>query len=159
MFVPLFYAVICRTSLAFLQVNFRKHPLMECTKSISEEHFTPGRPLVIVLPLAEEDSTSEEVGYLIEKLHKSIRWPILVLNTAYEIDSSMRKEINPHGSYIILASGACREFNKFTEHIYKQLAGLTVTDSWNPRARSVVPVMNACPNYNTTKLSRAIIII
>ncbi|KDR17326.1 hypothetical protein L798_08944 [Zootermopsis nevadensis] len=69
----------------------------------------------------------------------------------------MRTEINPHGSYIILASGACQEFNKFTEHISKQLAGLTERDSWNPRARFVVPVMNACPHYNTTYLSRAIL--
>jgi len=30
-----------------------EYPLKHCTKIISEEHFTSGRPLVIVLPLAE----------------------------------------------------------------------------------------------------------
>jgi hypothetical protein len=53
---------------------------MHYTKLISEEHFTAGRPLVIVLPLAEEGTTNEDVGYLIEELHTSVRWPIVVYN-------------------------------------------------------------------------------
>jgi hypothetical protein len=42
-----------------LQITAKEYTLMEYTKLISEEHFTAGRPLVIVLPLAEEDSTNE----------------------------------------------------------------------------------------------------
>jgi len=38
-----------------------EYPLIQYTKLISEEHFTAGRPLVIVLPLAEEESTNKEV--------------------------------------------------------------------------------------------------
>jgi hypothetical protein len=48
-----------------LQITTKEYTLMEYTKLTSEEHFTAGRPLVIVLPLAEEDSTNEEVGYLV----------------------------------------------------------------------------------------------
>jgi hypothetical protein len=33
---------------------------------------------VIVLPLVEEDSVNQEAGYLIEKMHTSSHWPILV---------------------------------------------------------------------------------
>jgi hypothetical protein len=58
---------------------------MYYTKLISEENFTAGSPLVRVLPilplgiaLSLVDSKNKEVGYLIEELHKSGRWPILV---------------------------------------------------------------------------------
>jgi hypothetical protein len=43
---------------------------MHYTKQISEEYFTAGRPLVIVLPLVEEDSTKKEAEYLIWELQK-----------------------------------------------------------------------------------------
>ena len=46
-----------------------EYPLMHYTKLISEENFTAGRPLVIMLPLAEEDSINKEVIYLIDELH------------------------------------------------------------------------------------------
>jgi hypothetical protein len=69
-----------------LQTTDVEYPLMHYTKLISEEHFTPGRPLVIVLPLAEEDSTNKEVGYLIEELHTSSRWPILVYKVSYKMN-------------------------------------------------------------------------
>jgi hypothetical protein len=49
------------------------YPLMNFTNFISEEHFTPGRPLMKVLPLAEEDSNNKYVQYLIEELHTSGR--------------------------------------------------------------------------------------
>ena len=53
---------------------------MHYTKLISEEHSTAGRPLVIVLPLAKEDCANKKVGYFIEELNASSRWPILVCN-------------------------------------------------------------------------------
>jgi hypothetical protein len=71
---------------------------MHYTKLISEEHFTTGRRLVTVLPLAEEGTTNEEVGYLIEELHTSGRWPILAYNMGYEIQESMYIEIDQDGS-------------------------------------------------------------
>jgi len=56
-----------------LQITDNEYPLMHYTKLISEEHFTAGRPLVILLATAKEDSTNKEVGYLIEELHTSGR--------------------------------------------------------------------------------------
>jgi hypothetical protein len=55
--------VISPTVHRSLQITDHEYPLMPYTKLISEEHFTAGRPLVIVLPLAEEDSANNEVGY------------------------------------------------------------------------------------------------
>jgi hypothetical protein len=82
---------------------------MHYTKILSEEYFTPGRPLVIVLPLADEDSTNEEVRYLLEELHTSGRWPMLVFNVSYEMGENMYIETHKHGSCIIFISGRCQE--------------------------------------------------
>jgi hypothetical protein len=68
-----------------LTITDHEYPLMHYTKLISEEHFTPGRPLVIFLPLTEEGTTNEIVEYLIEELHISGRWPILVFVVGYKI--------------------------------------------------------------------------
>ena len=64
------------------------------------------------LPLAEEDSTNKEVGYLIEELHTSGLWPILVYNVSYKMNGNMYTEIQQHGSYIILISGPCKDLEK-----------------------------------------------
>jgi nicotinamide mononucleotide adenylyltransferase len=56
-----------------LPITDHERTLMHYTKLISEENFTPGRPLVIVLPLAQEDSTNKEVGYLRDELRTSER--------------------------------------------------------------------------------------
>ncbi|PNF33399.1 hypothetical protein B7P43_G04160 [Cryptotermes secundus] len=133
---------------------------MDCTKFISEQHFTPAHPVVIVLPPTEEDSTTEEVGYLITALHTSSRWPLLLFNTTYEMKGKMNTEIYQHGNYIILISGSCRNFDEYMEKFSKQLAGLAygnVQHSWNPRAKFILPVMSACTDYNTTYLSGAIL--
>jgi predicted alpha/beta-fold hydrolase len=73
-------ALLLTTVHGSLPITDYEYPLMHYTKLISEKHFTPGRPLVIVLPQAEEDSTNNEVGYLIEELHTSGRWHVLVFN-------------------------------------------------------------------------------
>ena len=78
-----------------------EYPLMQFTKHISEEHFNAGRPLLIMLPLAEEDSTKKEVGYLTDEL--------LVFNTSYKMNENMYIEIHQHVCYIILISGPCNE--------------------------------------------------
>jgi hypothetical protein len=145
---------------AFLHISFRDQPLMDCTKLISEQHFAPARPVVIVLPSTEEDSTTEEVEYLITELHTYNRWPILLFNTSYEVKGNMSFEIYQHGSYIILISGSCRHFDEYIGNFSKQLAGLALGNfqhSWNPRAKFILPVMSTCPHYNTTHISGAIL--
>jgi hypothetical protein len=80
---------------------------MHYTKPISEGHFTAGRSLLILLPLAEEGTTNQRVEYMIEELHISGRWPILVFNVGYKMKENMYTEINQDGCYIILTSGPC----------------------------------------------------
>ena len=70
--------IISPTVHGSLTITEQDYTLMHYTKLISEEHFTAGRPLVIVLPVVKESSTNNEVGYLIDELHKSDRWTILV---------------------------------------------------------------------------------
>jgi hypothetical protein len=126
-----------------LPVTAREYPLMHYTKLISEEHFTAGRPLVIALRLAE-DSTNKEVGYLIEELNTSGRWPILVFNVSCEMNRNMYTEIHKYGSYIILISGPCEEAEQFHSCFRKQVLALSVgklSVSRNSSARFIVPVM------------------
>jgi hypothetical protein len=68
------------------------------------KHITAERPLVIVLPVAEEDSSSKEVEHLVEALNKPVRRPILMFNDTDEINRNMYTEIHQHSSYVILKS-------------------------------------------------------
>ena len=77
---------------------------MNYTKLISEEHFTAGRPLVIVLLFAEEGSAKKKVEHLTEAKYKSVRWPILVFNLSYKINGNIYTDKHQHTSYIILTS-------------------------------------------------------
>jgi len=77
-----------------LQITDIEYPLMHYTKIISKEHFTAGRPLVILLATAKEDSTNKKVGYLIEKLHSSGRWPIQVYDFSCNKKLNMYTEIH-----------------------------------------------------------------
>jgi hypothetical protein len=145
---------------AFLKISVHDHHLMDCTKLISEQHFTLARPVVIVLPATEEDSTTEEIVYLITELHTSNRWPILLFNTNYKVNANMTVEIHQHGGYVILISGSCRNFDEYIGKFSKQLTALAsgkVQHSWNPRAKFVLPVLSACTNHNSTYLARAIL--
>jgi len=134
---------------------------MYYTKLISEEYFTAGRPLVILLPLAEESSTNKEEGYLIEELHKSDLWPILVCNVGYKMDGNTYKEIHPHGSYIILTSVTCRVWEENIGNFMWQMNQLVFRDntkySWNPRAKFVVSVVSNCRHFENKFISRAIL--
>jgi hypothetical protein len=98
MIAPIFtaVAVISPTVHGSLKITEHEYPLMHYTKLVSEEHFTAGRPLVIVLPqaskgvaLSREESSNKEVGYLTEKLHISGRWPTLVFNFIYKMGGNM----------------------------------------------------------------------
>jgi hypothetical protein len=134
---------------------------MHYTKLISEEHFTAGLPLVIVLPVAEEGTTNEEVEYLIEELHKSSRWPILVFSVGYKPKENIYTEINQDGSYIILTSGPCVDWENyirsFLQELYVLSSGNNREHSWNPRANFVVSVMSNCTKFHNKNLSRAIL--
>jgi hypothetical protein len=113
------------------------------TKLIGEEIFTPGLPLEVVLPLAREDSTNKEVEYLIEELHTSGRWPVLVHNGSYMIKRYMYTEIHSHSSYIILISGPCNAWEKHILRFGLQLYELLVGENmWNPKAKFIVSIMS-----------------
>jgi hypothetical protein len=137
------------------------YSLMQYTRLISEEHFRAGLPLVVVLPLAVKESTSEEMGYLIEGLHTSGRWPILVYNVSSKMNGNMYSEINKQDSYIILISGPCEEWAEYISRFQKQLNELTTGDitwhSFNPTAKFIVSVMSDCEKKENTEISNAIL--
>jgi hypothetical protein len=120
MSVLLIFAISFGAVDAFLQTSFRDQPLMDCTKLISEQHFAPARPVVIVLPPTGEDSTTEELEYLITEIHTYNRWPILLFNTSYEVNGNISIEIYQHDSYIILISGSCRHLDEYIGNFSKQ---------------------------------------
>ena len=113
-FIFIVVTVISTNVHGSLPITDHEYPLMYYTKLISEEHFTAGRPLAVVLPLTGEGSTIKELDYLIKELHTSGRWPLLVYNMIYDMNTTMYTEIHPHGSYIILISVPCEEWE---EHI------------------------------------------
>jgi hypothetical protein len=115
-------AVISSTVQGSLPITEHEYTLMHFTKHISVKHFTAGRPQVILLPLAEEDTTNKEVGYLIDKLHTSGRWPILLFNVTYKMNENMYTDIHQHGSYIILISGPCNGQHSIkTCHLFSKI--------------------------------------
>jgi len=145
---------------ASLQVT-SQYSLMQYTRIISEEHFSPGRPLVIVLPIAVKESTSEEVGYLIKALHILGRWPILVYNVGNNINGNMYTDINKHEAYIIPILGPCEDWteyiSRFQQQVYELSADNNTWHSWNPRAKFIVAVMSNCERKENTEISRAIL--
>jgi hypothetical protein len=98
-----------------LQNTDHEHNLTYYTELIRKEQFTAGRPVVILLPLAEEHSTNKEVGYLIEKLHTSGYWPVLVY-VSCKMDGNMYTEIHQNCSYVILVSAPCKELEEYFPH-------------------------------------------
>jgi len=162
MIVPIytFLILISSTAKCSFQITNQEYPLMYYTKLISEEIFTPGLPLVVMLPLAGEDSTKKEVGYLIEELQISSHWPILVHNINYKVEryTRMHTQTHPHGSYIILISGPCKEWDRDTELFRVQLNELSLDDnSWNPKAKLIVSVKSNCTHVQNTKFSEALL--
>jgi len=91
---------------------------------------------VVVLPLAEEVSSNKEVGYLIQELHTSGRWPILVYNVSYNVNGIIYTEILQHDCYIILISESCAFWEYHIPSFWQQLYELSVGNStglsWNP---------------------------
>jgi hypothetical protein len=101
------------------------------------------------------------VGYLIEELHTSGRWPLLVYNVSYRINGNIYTEIHQDGSYIILISGPCKELEGHISLFLQQLRELSVGNntrsSWNPRAKFVVSIMSNCTHIENTNFSRTIL--
>jgi hypothetical protein len=144
-----------------LPLTDHEYPLMHYTKAISEEHFSAGLPLAIVLPVAEESTTNEEVGYLIKELHTSGRWPILVYNMSHGIEGNMYTEIIQNGNYVILISGPCVEWElyktRFSAQLTNLIFGKTRKHSWNPRAKLIVPVISNCKHFDNKIISSTIL--
>jgi hypothetical protein len=156
----IYFSVMSCTVHGSLQIT-SQYSLMDYTRRISEEHFRAGPPLVIVLPLAVEESTTEEVGYLIRELQTSGRWPILVYNVSNNINGIMYTDMNKHEAYIILTSGPCEEWtgyvSRFQQQVYELSAGNNTWHSWNPRAKFFVSVMSNCEQKENTEISLAIL--
>jgi len=133
---------------------------MHYTVLIGEENFTPGRPLVLVLPQAEEATTSNQVSYLIQELHTSSRWPVLVFNVNNEMNRNMYTEIHQHYTYIILIAGTCKIWEQNTFDFQKKLIALsegTLRESWNPNARFVIQFMANCTHSDSKTISHSIL--
>ena len=116
---------------------------------------------MIMLPLAEEESTNNEVGCLIEELHTSGLWPILLYNVGYKMNRNMYTEIQQHGSYNILISGQFEEWeeyiSRYVQQLYELSAGNNMAYSWNPTTKFIVSEMSICTHKADTNLSRAIV--
>jgi hypothetical protein len=113
-----------------------------------------------VLPLAEEVSMNKEVGVLIEGLHTSECWPILVYDFSCKMKGNMYTEIHQHSSYILIL-GLCKEWEKHISHFWQQLYELSLGNNmWhsrNARAKFVVCVMSNCTLIGNTKVLKAIL--
>jgi hypothetical protein len=140
-----------------LPITDHEYPLMHYTKLISDKHFTAGRPLVIVLPLEEKSSPNNEVGYLIEEMHKSGRWPIIVYNVSYKMNGNTYTDVHKHGSYILLISGPCKEWEERISRYLRQLYEHSGGNSWNLGAKFVVSVMTNCTYQENKNYSRSIL--
>ena len=145
---------------AYLQITPHDYTLMHYTVLIGEENFTPERPLVILLPIAEECSTSNEVRYLIQQLHTSSRWPVLVFNVNNEMNRNMYTEIHQHYTYIILIAGTCKDWEQNTFGLEEQVLALSdsnLWESWNPNARFFIPFMANCTHFDRKNISQSIL--
>jgi hypothetical protein len=155
------FAVMSCTVHGSLKITSSDYSLMQYTRIISEEHFSAGRPLVIVMPLAVKESTSDEVDYLIEELHTAGRWPILVYNISNCINRNTYTEIDKPEAYIVIISEPCEQWtefiSRFQQQLYELSAGITTTPSWNPTAKFVVSVMSNCRQKKNTEFSRDIL--
>ena len=162
-------ALISPTVLGSLVIPDHDFPLMYYTKLISEEHFAAGRPLVIMLPifrlgaaLSLVDSSNKEGGYLMEELHKSGRWQILVYNMDYKMNGNTYTEMHQHGGYITLTSVPCPVWKyhilSFSQQVQELIFGNNTKDSWNPRANFIVSVMSNCTQFDNKLFSREILL-
>jgi hypothetical protein len=76
------------------------------------------------MPLADEDSSNNEVVYFIEKLPTTDRWDIRVYSISYRMNRNMYIETHQHGSYVKHIAGPRQEREKYSFHIPEQLSAL-----------------------------------
>ena len=141
--------------------NISHYSLMQNTIIISEEYFSVGPPLGIVLPLAAKDYPCEEVEYLLEELHTSGLWPIVVYNVSSNVKGNTYSEKEKHGAYIILISAPCEEWkdfiSRFQQQVYEVSADNSTWYSFNPRAKFIISIMSNCEQKENREISRAIL--
>jgi len=94
---------------------------------------------------------------LIEEMNKSGRWPILVYNVGYKMNGNMYTDVHKHGSYIILISRPCKEWEEHISRYLRQLYELSAGNSWNPGAKFFVSVMTNCTQQENKNYSRSIL--
>ena len=137
------------------------YSLMHYTRLMSEEHFSAGRPVGVVLSLPVKGSPWDELEYLIQELHKSGRWPILVYNVSSDMKGNMYSETNKQGAYIILISGPCEKWVEYISRFRQQVYGLSADEiteqSFNPRVKFFVSLMSNCEQKENTEFSRAVL--
>ena len=153
--------VTCRRQvLGFLYPHAKKYldgHAVNCFPKIGEKYFKNGRTLVLSFPanntlqkdenmevaVKSVESTTQShhdtSDILLERLHSSIRWPIVVFSPVEEI-----RKLDPrawdtrnsekHGSYILMARYHGGDLSEVREQIY-QLESLP---AWNSRAKFVV---------------------
>jgi hypothetical protein len=72
----------------------------------------------------------------------------------------MYTEIHPHGSYILLISESCKDWQQNTFGFPEQLSGLSggkLREWWNPSARFVVSVLANWTLFDSKNISRFIL--
>ena len=114
-------------------------------------------PFVLVLSHAEKGSTNNEVRYLIQELHISSRWPVLVFNLNNEMNRNMYTEIHLHYSYIILIAGSCKDWEQNTSDFGKQLSVLTGGKIMEPEFNSRYQCFGKLHNFESKNISRSIL--
>jgi len=130
---------------------------VNCVPKIGEKYFENGRTLVLSFPAKNtlrKDENMEvavkSVGsakqskldisdILLERLHSSIRWPIVVFSPVEEIGKLDprawdTRNSDKHGNYILMARYHGEDLSEVREQIY-QLESLP---AWNSRAKFVV---------------------
>ena len=130
---------------------------VNCVPKIAEKYFENGRTLVFSFPanntLQKDENMEVAVksielatqaqldtsDILLERLHSSIRWPIVVFSPADEIRKSDphpwdTSNSEKHSSYILMARYHGGDLSEVREQIY-QLKSLP---AWNSRAKFVV---------------------
>ena len=130
---------------------------VNCVPKIGEKYFENGRTLVLsfsanntlqkdenteVAVKSVESATQSQLDtsdILLERLHSSIRWPIVVFSPAEEIRKLDPRALDTrnsekHGSYILMVRYHGGDLSEVREQIY-QLESLP---AWNSRAKFVV---------------------
>jgi hypothetical protein len=77
------------------------------------------------------------VVYLIEELHTTGRWPILVYVSS-NMNGHMYSDTNKHYAYIILILGPCEDWEAYIspfQQVYELSVGNLMQHSFNPRTK------------------------